>query len=65
VRLVTGACLAHIGHRVVCVEKDQEHLRGLNKAGRMPIYEPGPKELVRRGVRADTLRPNGNTPRSC
>ena len=45
VGLVTGACLAYIGHRVVCVDKDEERVAGLEK-GRMPIYEPGLAELV-------------------
>jgi UDPglucose 6-dehydrogenase len=54
VGLVTGACLAHLGHRVVCVEKDQERLREL-EAGRVPFYEPGLEELVSRGVRAERL----------
>jgi UDPglucose 6-dehydrogenase len=42
VGLVTGACLAHVGHRVVCVDKDEERIAGL-KEGRVPIYEPASK----------------------
>jgi UDPglucose 6-dehydrogenase len=49
VGLVTGACLAHLGHRVTCVDKDEERLRGL-RSGRMPFYEPGLGELVSQGV---------------
>ena len=45
VGLVTGACLAHIGHRVVCMDTDEERVAGLEQ-GRMPIYEPGLAELV-------------------
>jgi UDP-glucose 6-dehydrogenase len=37
---ITAACLAHLGHRVVCVDKDEGKLAGL-RAGRLPIYEPG------------------------
>ena len=55
VGLVTGACLSHLGHRVVCVDRDEERIRGL-KSGRMPLYEPGLEELVSRGVRQDRLR---------
>jgi UDPglucose 6-dehydrogenase len=54
VGLVTGACLAHLGHRVTCVDRDEERIRGL-KSGRMPIYEPGLEELVSRGVRRERL----------
>ena len=54
VGLVTGACLAHLGHRVTCVDRDEERIRGL-KEGRMPFYEPGLEELVSRDVRGETL----------
>ncbi|HVF01559.1 MAG TPA: 2-dehydropantoate 2-reductase N-terminal domain-containing protein, partial [Rubrobacteraceae bacterium] len=45
VGLVTGACLAHVGHRVTCVDKDEGRVAELTE-GRMPIYEPGLEELV-------------------
>lgn len=45
VGLVTGACLAHIGHKVTCVDKDERHIASL-KEGRMPFYEPGLGELI-------------------
>jgi UDPglucose 6-dehydrogenase len=54
VGLVTAACLSHLGHRVVCVEKDQERIEVL-RSGRVPIYEPGLREMVSRGVRKETL----------
>jgi UDPglucose 6-dehydrogenase len=47
VGLVTGACLAHVGHRIVCVDKDEERVAGL-KEGRVPFYEPDLEELVSR-----------------
>jgi UDPglucose 6-dehydrogenase len=47
VGLVTGACLAHLGHRVTCVDKDEERIQGLTK-GRVPFYEPGLEELLSR-----------------
>ena len=54
VGLVTGACLAHVGHRVVCVDKNEERVAEL-KEGRMPIYEPGLEELVARSARKGRL----------
>ena len=54
VGLVTAACLSHLGHRVVCVEKDQERIEVL-RSGRVPFYEPGLEELVWRGIRAERL----------
>ncbi len=39
VGLVTGGCLAEIGHEVVCADKDDAIVQRLN-AGQLPIYEP-------------------------
>lgn len=55
VGLVSGACLAALGHSVTCVDRDREKIEGL-LAGRMPIYEPGLAELVAQCVRGGTLR---------
>lgn len=49
VGLVTGACLAHVGHRVVCVDKNEERVSGLEN-GVMPIYEPNLEEMVARSA---------------
>jgi len=49
VGLVTGACLADKGHRVVCVDLDEERVQGLNRA-RPPIHEEGLEDLLRRHV---------------
>ena len=40
VGLVTGVCLAGLGHEVVCTDSDAEKLKTL-ESGRLPIYEPG------------------------
>ncbi|MBI5631747.1 MAG: UDP-glucose/GDP-mannose dehydrogenase family protein [Elusimicrobia bacterium] len=55
VGLVTGTCLAEIGHRVVCVDSDPRKIAAL-KAGRLPIYEPGLAELFSRNLKEGRLR---------
>jgi UDPglucose 6-dehydrogenase len=45
VGLVTGVCLAHIGHDVICVDNNEEKVK-LMKQGQSPIYEPGLSELM-------------------
>ena len=45
VGLVSAACLADFGHDVVCVEVDETKVAAL-KEGRVPIHEPGLRELV-------------------
>jgi UDPglucose 6-dehydrogenase len=49
VGLVTGSCLSHLGHRVVCIDRDEGRISAL-EAGRMPFYEPGLEELVSRSL---------------
>ncbi len=45
VGLTTGACLANLGHDVICVDIDEKKIEILNK-GEIPFFEPGLKELV-------------------
>ena len=54
VGLVLGACLAENGNNVICVDKDQSKIDMLND-GRMPIYEPGLEEMVRRNDHEERL----------
>ena len=55
VGLVTGACLSEMGNHVVCLDVDERKIRILND-GRIPIHEPGLKEIVQRNVAAGRLQ---------
>jgi UDPglucose 6-dehydrogenase len=54
VGLVSGACLADFGNRVVCVDINEERIASI-ESGVMPIYEPGLKDLVERNHAAGRL----------
>ena len=54
VGLVTGACLAEIGHEVVCTDNDEVKM-GVLEQGRLPIYEPGLSAVVDRNLRTQRL----------
>jgi len=54
VGLVTGACLANVGHDVVCMDIDVDKIARLNK-GTVHIYEPGLQEIVERNLNMGTL----------
>jgi UDPglucose 6-dehydrogenase len=54
VGLVTGACFAQAGHRVICVDNNPEKVRMLQDGG-IPIFEPGLEDLVRENVAGGRL----------
>jgi UDPglucose 6-dehydrogenase len=54
VGLVTGTCLAEVGHDVVCVDVDAAKVDGLNR-GVVPIYEPGLTPMVQANHAAGRL----------
>jgi len=61
VGLVSGTCYAESGNEVICVDIDPERIGALNE-GKIPIYEPGLQELVRRNVGEGRLRFTMDTP---
>jgi UDPglucose 6-dehydrogenase len=54
VGLVAGTCFAETGNDVVCVDIDEEKIAML-KSGKVPIYEPGLEEIVRRNAEDQRL----------
>ncbi|GAA5169521.1 UDP-glucose/GDP-mannose dehydrogenase family protein [Pseudonocardia eucalypti] len=55
VGLTTGACLASLGHNVVCADVNEQKIAKL-KRGEVPILEPGLSELVTEGMAAGRLK---------
>ncbi|ESA35447.1 nucleotide sugar dehydrogenase [Leptolyngbya sp. Heron Island J] len=54
VGLVTGVCLSHIGHDVICVDNNEEKVK-LMQSGQSPIFEPGLSELMQSSMEAKRL----------
>jgi UDPglucose 6-dehydrogenase len=55
VGLTTGACLAHLGHDVVCADIDADKVDRLSR-GEIPILEAGLDEIVREGLQSGRLQ---------
>jgi GDP-mannose 6-dehydrogenase len=51
---VTAACLAHLGHKVTGVDRDEHKVKSI-EAGRSPFYEPGLGELIAEGLASGRL----------
>lgn len=54
VGLVTGACLAKIGHQVICVDNNVEKV-ALMQSGRSPIFEPGLEAILQATMQTGNL----------
>jgi UDPglucose 6-dehydrogenase len=55
VGLVAGACFAHFGHHVACIDTDARKIERLER-GEIPIYEPGLDAIVHRNTQEGRLR---------
>ena len=55
VGLVTGTCLAEVGHNVTCVDIVKEKVNIINN-GKTPVYEPGLEELITKNIAANRMR---------
>ncbi len=54
VGLVTGACLAHVGHQVICVDNNEAKVK-LMQSGQSPIFEPGLSEIMQGSIQSQRL----------
>lgn len=55
VGLVTGTCLAEVGHTITCIDLDEKKIAKL-KDGISPIYEPGLEALIKQNIEHERLR---------
>lgn len=55
VGLVTGVCLSHIGHDVICVDNNEEKVK-LMQSGQSPIFEPGLSELMQSSIESGRIQ---------
>ncbi len=54
VGLVSGACFASLGNKVICVDIDTHKIKALQKA-KIPLYEPGLEELIKENLKKKNL----------
>jgi UDPglucose 6-dehydrogenase len=55
VGLVTGVCLAKIGHDVICIDNNEEKVK-IMQSGVSPIFEPGLSELMAEAIASDKIQ---------
>lgn len=63
VGLVSGTCLAHLGHKVVCVDLDRERIRAIKDAT-PPFHEPGLSDLLKKVLADGRLTVSASVVRS-
>ena len=61
VGLVTGVCLAEFGMNLICVDSDRDKI-DLLKEGKVPIYEPGLEDLMKKNAKEGRLRFSTSVP---
>lgn len=61
VGLVTGACLAHVGHDVICIDNNEEKVK-LMKSGQSPIFEPGLSEIMQSAINSGNIQFSSDLP---
>jgi UDPglucose 6-dehydrogenase len=54
--VAVGATLAHVGHRVTCIDTAEPHHVAALAKGRVPFHEPGLEKLLKGGIRQERLR---------
>ncbi|GAP95926.1 UDP-glucose dehydrogenase family protein [Leptolyngbya sp. NIES-2104] len=54
VGLVTGVCLSHIGHHVICIDNNEAKVK-LMQSGQSPIFEPGLSEIMKSSIESGRL----------